>query len=172
MRPCWWLRHRHSRRRPPAGVAATRVVRRTPSKFVLPATVAIPKLPATQELAIADAPPELEGGAVPGRVPVAYRVVCQAVQVSGEIQEAKLLVMIHPLYPRLALSARIQGAVRVAAIIDKDGKIAELKVVEGNPFLIDAALESIQKWRHRSTFLTGEPVEVATQIIVHFRLNN
>jgi outer membrane biosynthesis protein TonB len=60
----------------------------------------------------------------------------------------------------------------VAAFIDKDGKIAELRVVEGNPFLIDAALESIQKWRHRSTFLTGEPVEVATQIIVHFRLNN
>src|SRR5580704_8364200 len=54
---------------PRAGVAATRVVRRTPSKFVLPATVAIPKLPATQELAIADAPPELEAGAVPGGVP-------------------------------------------------------------------------------------------------------
>ena len=91
---------------------------------------------------------------------------------SGEVQEAMLLVMVKPQYPALAKQARIHGTVRLSAIIDKDGKIAELKVIEGHPFLVDAALAVIRKWRYRPTILGGEPVEVATQITVNFRLEN
>jgi len=92
------------------------------------------------------------------------------IQVSGEIQEAMLLVMVKPAYPAIAKEARIQGAVRLSAIIDKEGKIAELKVIGGHPMLVEAALTAIKKWRYRPTLQGGEPVEVATQITVNFRL--
>ena len=91
---------------------------------------------------------------------------------SGEVQEAMLLAMVKPQYPAVAKQARIQGTVRLSAIIDKDGRIAELKVLEGHPFLVDAAVAVVRKWRYRPTILNGAPVEVATQIIVHFRLEN
>jgi protein TonB len=94
------------------------------------------------------------------------------IQVTSEVQEAMVLVMVRPEYPPLARRGRIQGTVRLSAIIDKEGRIAELKIVDGHPFLVDAALAVVRKWRYRPTLLGGEPVEVATQIIVHFRLDN
>jgi protein TonB len=105
------------------------------------------------------------------KVPAAPTVAQERIQVDSEVQESKLLVMIKPQYPMLAMQARIQGKVRLAAIIDKDGKITELKVVSGHALLVDSALAAIKQWRYRPTFLHGEPVEVATQIIVDFHLN-
>src|SRR5207244_6703324 len=55
----------------------------------------------------------------------------ERIQVSGEVQEAMLLAMVRPQYPPVARQARIQGTVRLSAIIDKDGRITELKVEEG-----------------------------------------
>jgi TonB family protein len=94
----------------------------------------------------------------------------QRVQVSADIQEAKLVKMIRPEYPKVALMARINGTVRLKAIIDAKGRLTELKVVEGHPLLAAAAREAVEKWRYHPTFLNGEAVEVATDIIVNFRL--
>jgi protein TonB len=90
--------------------------------------------------------------------------------VSADIQEARLLRMIRPEYPPVAKMARIVGTVRLRAIIDAKGKIAQLKIVDGHPLLAAAALAAVEKWRYNPTFLNGEPVEVATEIIVHFKL--
>jgi protein TonB len=98
--------------------------------------------------------------------------VPRRIQVSGEVQEAMLLVMVKPEYPPIAKGARIQGAVRLSAIIDKEGKIVELKVIGGHPMLVPAALAAIKQWRYRPTLQGGVPVEVATQITVNFRLAN
>ena len=92
------------------------------------------------------------------------------IEVSSEVQEAKLLTMVQPEYPKLAQTARIQGSVLLSAIIDKEGKIVELKVIEGSPFLAESALAAIKRWRYRPTYLNGEPVEIATRIIVRFHL--
>jgi protein TonB len=94
----------------------------------------------------------------------------QRIQVSGSVQEAKLLEMVRPDYPPTAKTARIEGAVRLSAIIDADGNIADLRVVEGHPLLAPAARAAVQRWRYRPTVLNGKAVEVATEIVVNFRL--
>ena len=81
-----------------------------------------------------------------------------------------LLVMVKPEYPPLAKNARVQGSVHMKAVIDKEGKIIELKVIDGHPLLVDAAVQVVKQWRYRPTLLGGEPVEVATQITVNFHL--
>jgi protein TonB len=43
-------------------------------------------------------------------------------------------------------------------------------VISGHPLLAKAALEAVSHWLYRPTLLNGEPVEVATQITVNFRL--
>ena len=36
--------------------------------------------------------------------------------------------------------------------------------------LVNAAMDAVKQWRYRPTLLNGEPVEVVTQIFVHFTL--
>lgn len=93
------------------------------------------------------------------------------VRVSIGVQAAKLIVGPKPAYPPLARTTRVQGAVRLQAVIQRDGTIGHLQVLSGPPLLIDAAVEAVQRWRYQPTLLNGEPVEVITEIDVNFALN-
>ena len=93
------------------------------------------------------------------------------IRVGGQVEGAKLIFKPTPDYPPLAKMARIQGTVRLEAIISKDGTIQELKLVSGHPLLVKAAEEAVQRWRYQPTLLNGEPVEVVTEIEVNFTLN-
>ena len=86
------------------------------------------------------------------------------------MQSAKLVNQPRPAYPPLARQARIQGTVRLEAVISKDGAIQNLEVVSGHPLLIQSALAAVQQWRYQPTLLNGAPVEVITTIDVNFTL--
>ena len=98
-------------------------------------------------------------------------VTPQRIRVGGNVQQAKLLNQPRPVYPPLAKQARIQGVVRLNAIISKDGTIQNLSVISGHPLLVPAAMEAVKQWRYAPTLLNGEPVEVVTQIDVNFTLS-
>ena len=76
-----------------------------------------------------------------------------------------------PVYPAAAKAARVQGAVEFTSIISKEGTIENLKLVRGNPLLVNAARDALLQWRYRPTLLNGEPVEVITDITVNFVLS-
>ncbi len=88
----------------------------------------------------------------------------------GVIEAANLIYGPKPDYPQLAKLARIQGTVRLEALLATDGTIKDLKVVSGHPLLVKAALEAVERWRYRPTLLNGQPVEVETEIDVNFAL--
>ena len=92
------------------------------------------------------------------------------IRLGGQVQAAKLIRKPNPVYPPLAKMARIQGSVRLEAVISRGGAIKDLKVISGHPLLVKAALDAVQRWRYQPTMLNGEPVEVITQIDVNFRL--
>jgi len=96
--------------------------------------------------------------------------VQQRVRVGGNVQQARLINMIRPVYPPLAKQARISGTVRLHAIISKDGTVYQLEVVSGHPLLVQAALDAVRQWRYQPTLLNGEPVEVDTTVDVVFTL--
>jgi protein TonB len=115
-------------------------------------------------------------GAVPTAVlppppPPKKEVTPQRIRVGGNVQQAKLVRQPHPVYPPLAKQARIQGVVKLSAIIAKDGTIQHLEVISGHPLLIPSALEAVKQWVYQPTLLNGEPVEVVTQIDVNFTLS-
>ena len=89
---------------------------------------------------------------------------------AGEVQHANLLHQVKPGYPQLARTARVQGSVILEAIIDREGRVENLKVLSGRPLLVRAACEAVQQWRYRPTLLNGQPVEVLTQVTVNFSL--
>jgi len=95
----------------------------------------------------------------------------QRIRVGGNVQQAKLLRQPRPVYPPLAKQARIQGVVKLNAIISRDGTIQNLTVISGHPLLVPSAMEAVKQWVYAPTLLNGEPVEVVTQIDVNFTLS-
>jgi protein TonB len=91
--------------------------------------------------------------------------------VSTGVQSARLLFGPKPQYPQLAKAARVQGTVRITAVIASDGAIKNLQVINGPPLLIRAALDAVRQWRYQPTLLNGGAVEVITEIDVNFTLS-
>jgi periplasmic protein TonB len=94
----------------------------------------------------------------------------QRIKQGGNVTAASIINQTRPLYPPLARQARIQGSVVLHAIIDKEGKVAQLEVISGHPLLVQAALDAVKQWRYRPTLLNGDPVEVDTTITVTFTM--
>ena len=92
------------------------------------------------------------------------------ITVVSRLQTAKLISGPRPVYPPLAKAARVSGEVRLRAVIARDGTIMDLRVLSGHPLLIPAALAAVKQWVFQPTYLNGDPVEVATEIIVDFTL--
>ena len=94
----------------------------------------------------------------------------QRMTVTSTIEAAKLISRVQPIYPPLAIQARIQGNVVLHAIIGKEGAVRELQVLSGHPLLVNSALDAVRQWRYSPTLLNGQAVEVETTITVTFFL--
>jgi protein TonB len=112
-------------------------------------------------------PPRIAPSEPPQPPPAPPAVV--RLKVGGIVQAAKILSQVTPPYPPLARQARIAGVVRLEAVIARNGRISSLQVTSGHPLLVGAALEAVRQWIYQPTLLNGEPVEVLTQIEVHFK---
>ena len=106
-------------------------------------------------------PPAVSGSAGPKRI-----------RVAGSVIAGKLIFQPQPQYPPLAKTARIQGIVRMEAVIDKDGTVQDVKVLSGHPLLVKAAIEAVSRWRYQPTLFQGQPVEVLTEVEQGFSLTD
>ncbi len=88
-----------------------------------------------------------------------------------ELTSARLIYRVNPEYPKKARKQHVEGTVRLHAIIAKDGSVKNLKVISGDPLLVDAALSAVRQWRYSPNLLDGRPTEVTTTIDVVFALN-
>jgi len=90
-------------------------------------------------------------------------------RVAADVQAAKLLRRVAPVFPPAARANQTQGAVVLDALIDKEGKPSSLRVINNiDPELAKAAVDAVKQWQYRPTLLNGEPVEVATTITTSF----
>jgi protein TonB len=77
---------------------------------------------------------------------------------------------VHPVYPAIAQSARVQGVVIVEATIGPDGKVQDARILRSIPLLDAAALEAVKQWEYTPTTLNGVPVPVIMTVTVNFTL--
>jgi protein TonB len=106
----------------------------------------------------------------PPSVPVAKPETSKRVRVAS-MEASQLIHKVQPAYPSIAREIRVQGTVEFTAIISKTGAIENLQLLRGHPMLVAAARDAILQWRYKTTLLNGEPVEVSTNIVVNFTLN-
>ena len=81
-----------------------------------------------------------------------------------------LLHRVAPAYPPEALAARLEGDVVLQGVIGKDGAVREVRVVSGDPRLVDAATDAVRHWRYDPFRSHGEAVDMLSTLTVHFRL--
>ena len=112
-----------------------------------PTTVPAPTLPA----------PTLAGGD-------------HSLRIGENVMSANLTNRVDPVYPPLALAARISGTVVFRVKVGADGSVQNLALVSGHPLLVSAAREAVQKYVYQPTLLNGQPVEVSTTVKVPFLL--
>lgn len=115
------------------------------------------------------------GGVVSGVVPntpgeQASSAIPQRVRVSSGVAQGLLVSKVNPIYPDEAREKHIQGVVLLQATINKEGNVANLQLISGDPLLTPAAIEAVKQWKYRRYLLNGNPVEVNTQIQVNFTL--
>ena len=94
------------------------------------------------------------------------------ISLSSGIAAANLTHKITPAYPAYAKANRIQGAVVLQTVIDKQGRVAEVKTLSGHRYLAPAAVDAVRQWRYRPYLLNGNPVEVETTVTVNFNLTD
>lgn len=93
----------------------------------------------------------------------------RAVESSGVV-DAALVKMVPPVYPPLAREARIEGDVVLSAVISKEGKVRDVRVISGNSALTNAAVNAVKQWRYHASLLDGRPEDVRKEIVVKFSL--
>lgn len=119
--------------------------------------------------AVRIAPPAMPVGAVPK--PVAAPEEPKRYREGGHVLLGRLIRKQDPSYPALAKSARIFGTVELEAVVGIDGRVREVKLLNGSPLLARAAIEAVSQWVYEPSRLNGELIEIIANISVTFRLN-
>ena len=92
------------------------------------------------------------------------------VAISSGVATGMLINSTPPVYPPIAKTARVAGAVELHATISTNGTIEDLQVVSGPVMLRQAAVDAVRSWRYQPYKLNNQPVEVETTINVLFTL--
>jgi TonB family protein len=94
----------------------------------------------------------------------------QALRVSQNLLDDKLISRPRLPYPKNARSRRASGTVNVEAIIGTDGSVFPLHIVNRDvyPSLGRAAVEYVAQHRYRPYTVSGQPRQVVTVFTVNF----
>lgn len=86
-----------------------------------------------------------------------------------ELPEA--VTRVTPIYPDLAREAGVDGTVMVQALVGKDGKVKDVRVVKSIPMLDESAKAAVRKWVFKPALSNNKPVAVRVGVPVKFSLH-
>ncbi len=77
-----------------------------------------------------------------------------------------------PSYPAVAKVNYIQGEVRLRIFVSREGRVTEVHVIKGHPFLAVPAIEAVRHWVYRPYQLGNRASEFTTLVSIHFTLQS
>jgi outer membrane biosynthesis protein TonB len=121
-----------------------------------------------------------------GKVPtgtVSVLSQARAIRVPAELRSSRILrhgglrlgeslIEQRPDYPPDALRKRVEGMVKIHAVIGRDGRVASANVETGPALLAGPSLAAIRGWRYEPSLLGSRAVEWEEEITLVFRLRN
>lgn len=94
----------------------------------------------------------------------------EPVRVGGNVQNAKLIYKVEPVYPELARRARVEAIVFLEVSVNEQGEVTNVSVIRGHPLLDEAARTAVMQWRYSPTYLNGAAVPVIATQTVTFKM--
>jgi len=94
----------------------------------------------------------------------------QTQQPAKNLVVGRLLNRVSPFYSNDAKEQRIEGTVRLHAVIGEDGRVQSLEPVSGPAVLVGAAIIAVREWRYGPTLFDGHRIQVQDDIRLEFRL--
>jgi protein TonB len=93
--------------------------------------------------------------------------------VGGDVKAPVVIRRVQPLYPKTALTIRLNGSVIVECIIDKTGRVRDARVVRStSPLFEREALEAVQQWQFAPGSLHGNAVDTIFDLTVTFKVTS
>ncbi|MCC6649735.1 MAG: energy transducer TonB [Candidatus Eisenbacteria bacterium] len=78
---------------------------------------------------------------------------------------------VQPVYPDIAREAGVDGTVMVQALVGKDGRVKDVRVVKSIPMLDAAAIQAVKGWVFKPALSNNKPVAVWVGCPVKFSLH-
>lgn len=95
----------------------------------------------------------------------------RALRIGGEIKTPRKLRDVKPVYPPIALDAKVAGMVIIEALIDPQGHVRDAQVLRSIPLLNEAALDAVKQWQFEPTLMNGVAMPVVMTVTVNFTLS-
>ena len=96
----------------------------------------------------------------------------KAAQNGRNLQVGQLVNLVEPVYPAEAVQQKIEGTVKLHAVIGTDGAIESLAQVSGPQVLVNASMAAVRNWKYSPTRMNGQSIETQEDISFVFRLPN
>lgn len=87
------------------------------------------------------------------------------------VSPPKVILQKNPEFSEPARSAKYQGTVMLALVVDKTGRVRDIRVLRPLGFGLDQkAVETVSKWEFKPAAKDGDPVDVGIAVEVDFHL--
>ena len=90
--------------------------------------------------------------------------------VSQGVSGGQLVRRVPPVYPAQAKTMHLEGRVVLSAMVTEDGRVRDVRVVEGSPALAQSAMDAVKQWRYKPFLLDGKPAKRETTVTIDFKL--
>lgn len=81
-----------------------------------------------------------------------------------------VLSEIRPVYPKEAKDKQLEGVVSLDVLIDQNGVVRQVSVIEGPEIFRAGALEAMKKFKFKPAKVDGKPVAVRIRYSLNFKL--
>jgi periplasmic protein TonB len=93
------------------------------------------------------------------------------IPVTGDVKAPVVIHRVNPLYPRMALTARMNGVVVVECIIDKSGRVRDAHALtSSSPMFNQSAIDAVEQWQFAPGTLYGNKIDTIFDLTVTFRV--
>jgi protein TonB len=94
----------------------------------------------------------------------------QPVRIGGQIKAPALLKRVEPIYPDIAVLAKVTGTVILEATVATDGSVQSVTVLRSVKFLDQPAIDAVKQWRYSPLVLNGLPTPFVLTVTLTFSI--
>ncbi|MSS73582.1 MAG: energy transducer TonB [Candidatus Latescibacteria bacterium] len=82
----------------------------------------------------------------------------------------KQVTFVDPEYPSMARRMGVEGSVVIRYLVDQDGRVEQMKVLEGPELLREASLRAVEQFVYEPVYDRGRRTKVWMRQVITFRL--